>query len=312
MLDFRSFEIVSTVLAAGSLSAASVRLAMQQPALTKALASIEAEIGTKLFHRSAAGMNPTPQAEIFLRRWDGIVRELVDMRREIDRLNDMDDGLLRIAKGYLAATSAEMAIGVLKQRFPSLLIEARQTIWSDVAALVRRGAVDIGVADPAAAESDRSLHIEMLSVRDSFFICRGGHPLVHEPAPTLDMILSFPLAINLIPAQTAQYLPDDLLSRGYRRTDEGHLLPPIAVQSISAIRNILLNSDAVSLMPKQNLGSLFRSGRLVRLERLSAPWLKDRLAFITRANTVRSPAMAAFIDEVRRIEHSTILDHLEE
>ena len=306
MLEFRTFEIVSAIFHTGSLNAAAERLVMTQPALTKALSAIETDIGTKLFHRSATGMQPTGSADVFLRRWDAIQRELRDMRREIDRIHDLDEGLLRIATGYLASSSAEMAIGALKQKFPSLLIEARQAVWSDVAALVRRGEVDIGVSDPTDAEGDAALNVEFLSENDAYFICRGGHPLLSYRAPTLDDILSYPLALNLIPDRMAKYLPDDLEMRGFRRTVRGHFLPPIAVQSISAIRNILIASDAVSIMPKQNFVGLFRSGQLARIESFRPPWLSVRLGFITRAQAIRTPAMDAFIQKVRKIERGEI------
>lgn len=308
MLDFRAFEIVSAVSETGSLSAAAALLSTTQPALTKALSVIESDIGTKLFHRSATGMQPTDAASVLLQRWDGIHRELIDMRREIDRIHHVEDGVLRIATGYLASSSAELAIGALKQKFPSIMVEARQAVWAEVATAVRRGEVDIGICDPTEAEAAPALNVEYLSEREAYFICRGGHPLLEKTAPTLDEILSYPLALNLIPEGMAKHFPDDMTARGYRRTAQGHLLPPIAVQSISSIRNIVMSSDAVSIMPIRNFAGLLRSGDVVPIERFTAPWLKVRLGFITRTHSQITPVISAFMEEVRRLEQPDTCD----
>lgn len=306
MLEFRAFEIVSAISETGSLSAAAALLAMTQPALTKALSSIEIDIGAKLFLRSATGMRPTDTAAVLLRRWDGLQRELRDIRREIDRVRQMEEGVLRIATGYLASSSAELAIGALKQKFPSIMVEVRQAMWAEVAIAVRRGDVDVGICDPTAAEGDTALSIEYLNARDAYFICRGGHPLLQRNVLTLDEILAYPLALSLIPEGMARHFPDDIATRGYRRTAQGHLLPPIAIQSISAIRNVLIASDAVSIMPKQNFVGLFQSGQLAWIKSFRPPWLQVRLGFITRANAVHTSAMTAFINNVRRIEFGEV------
>ena len=302
MLEFRTFEIVSAIVQAGSLSGAATALSMTQPALTKALSSIETDIGAKLFLRSAGGMQPTHAASVFLRRWDAIRADLIDMRREIDDIRSLDDGVLRIATGYLAASSAEMAIGALSRRFPALKIEARQLIWSDVATAVRRGHVDVGIADPTAAEYERDLHVDVLSERDARFICRADHPLLAQKSPTLLDILRYPMAINLIPYRIARHFPDDVERLGFRRMGHGHLLPQIAVQSMSAIRNVRFGSDAVTIMPRHILRRSVQSGRLAFIDTFAPSWLTVRLGFVTRAQGTQSPAMKAFIDEVRRIE----------
>ena len=139
MLTFRSFEIVDAIARRGTLGRAAETLALTQPALTKALATLEAEIGGKLFERRATGMEPTAFAQAFLRRWQSISFDLNEMRREIDRICRTDAGRLKVATGYLAASSSEIAMGLLTKRFPGLKMESRQAIWSDVTALVRRG-----------------------------------------------------------------------------------------------------------------------------------------------------------------------------
>lgn len=304
MLSFRSFEIVDAIFRGGSLSRAAELLDMTQPALTKALSGLEGELGAKLFERRATGMEPTAFAGVMLRRWDRLHCDLTEMRHEIDRMRDLDGGRLRIATGFLAASSVEAAIGNMAQKFPSLRLSLQQLGWSEIANAVRRADVDIGVADLEAAKDDPSFDVELLNERQAYFVCRTGHPLGEMKAPKLDDILAYPLVLNLVPARWADYFPDAIESFGFERLEAGHLRPPIFIQSLSAIKAILLRSDAISTLPSDILEHDAATGLTMRLENFAAPWFKFKIGCVTRKQSIRTPAMAAFIDEVRQIEIS--------
>ncbi|MFI8569715.1 LysR family transcriptional regulator [Rhodococcus sp. NPDC078407] len=60
MPTLRALECFVTVVECGSVTAASVRLHLSQPALSHQLASLESEIGTPLLERLPRGVRPTP------------------------------------------------------------------------------------------------------------------------------------------------------------------------------------------------------------------------------------------------------------
>lgn len=302
MLEFRSFEIVSKILHFGSLNAAAASLAMTQPALTKALSSIETDIGAKLFFRTPTGMQPTQTAVVLLRRWGALQRELHDMRREIDRVHRIEEGVLRIATGLFAAPSVEVALGRLVRKFPSLRIATQQLSWFEITNAVRRADVDIGVADPEEANEDPLLDVAFLNERVSSFVCRKDHPILAHQVPRLEDILAYPFALNVIPARWAEYFPVNLEALGFQRLESGHLRPQIQIHSVSGIANVLLNSNAISVLPADMLSGIFSARNLVRIENFSAPWPNFLFSFITRKQAVKTPAMVAFFDEVRRVE----------
>ena len=302
MLGFRSFEIVEAISHSGNLSRAAELLDMTQPALTKALSGLEAEIGAKLFERRAMGMEPTSFARVMLQRWDSLYRDLVEMRGEIEAIRGLNEGRLRIATGMLAAASVEVALGRMVQKFPNLRVSYRQLSWSEVATAVRRAEVDIGVADPEAAKDDPLLDVDVLKEKSANFVCRKGHPLLDFAHLTIENILAYPMAITLVPSRWVVHFPPNVEDFGFQRLESGHLRPAIQIQSISAIKNIVMHSDAISIMPSDMMPDVFQAGHLVRIENFTAPWLAVSVAYITRKQSARTPTMRAFIDEVRRIE----------
>ena len=64
---------------AGSISRASETLYMNQPNLSRAIRDLEGTLGITLFERTARGMVPTPEGEVFLERARRILGEIDEM-----------------------------------------------------------------------------------------------------------------------------------------------------------------------------------------------------------------------------------------
>jgi DNA-binding transcriptional LysR family regulator len=62
-MDRRSLEYFRAVADLGSISAAALRMSVTQPAVSKQIARLEAELSVRLFHRTAHGMSLTPAGE---------------------------------------------------------------------------------------------------------------------------------------------------------------------------------------------------------------------------------------------------------
>ena len=63
-LDPKSLEIFQAVMESGSATLAGDRLGMTQPAITKAIASLETRTGLTLFERGRFGMRPTAEGAL--------------------------------------------------------------------------------------------------------------------------------------------------------------------------------------------------------------------------------------------------------
>jgi LysR family transcriptional regulator of gallate degradation len=75
-LNLRHLRMLSIIAENGSLSAAAKAASISQPALTQALAKLEAAFGTALFDRTPAGVVPTPSGRRALQRVDRALKSL--------------------------------------------------------------------------------------------------------------------------------------------------------------------------------------------------------------------------------------------
>lgn len=88
--DFRKLQYFVALFEEGSVSRAAERLNIVQSALSMQLKQLEAELGIRLFDRSAQGVRPAPAARHFyalclglLRQYDGVLQEMRDFNQQV-------------------------------------------------------------------------------------------------------------------------------------------------------------------------------------------------------------------------------------
>src|SRR5215510_2632131 len=74
-------------------------LGVSQPALTRALQTLEKEFGARLFERGKTECHPTAFGHVVLARARRILTEVAETRREIELLNDLGRGEFKIGLG---------------------------------------------------------------------------------------------------------------------------------------------------------------------------------------------------------------------
>ena len=95
-LKLRELNILLAVVQAGSMAKAGKRLAISQPAVSKAIADMEHTLGVPLFDRSPQGVEPTQYGRALLKRGVAVFDELQQAVQDIEFLSDPDAGELRI------------------------------------------------------------------------------------------------------------------------------------------------------------------------------------------------------------------------
>lgn len=75
-LRLRDLHILSVVVQWGSMAKAATHLAMSQPAVSEAIASLEATLRVRLLDRSSRGIEPTIYARALMKRGDAVFDEL--------------------------------------------------------------------------------------------------------------------------------------------------------------------------------------------------------------------------------------------
>ena len=130
-LRLRDLHILSAVVQWGSMAKAATHLAMSQPAVSEAIASLENALRVRLLDRSSKGIEPTIYADALLKRGHVVFDELRQGIRDIEFLADPTAGEVRVACGeMLLAGLLPAAIDRLSRRHPQIAVRVVQATTS--------------------------------------------------------------------------------------------------------------------------------------------------------------------------------------
>lgn len=170
-MDLRSLRYFIAVLEAGSLSRAAGSLYVAQPALTAQIKKLEAELGTRLFERSHAGVTPTPAGMQLYEDARRLLSDADAVRERIQRLPQGPEGSVTVAAPFLLASLLlGPVLAGLKQSHPRI----RVFVLDDLSLMVRKAMLDrradVGIlVDTPQLEKLRCTPL----ARESIFVC--GH-----------------------------------------------------------------------------------------------------------------------------------------
>lgn len=185
-MELRDLAYFQTIAEIGHMGRAAVKLGRTQPALTKSVRRLEADIGADLFERSGRGLRLTAVGEALLARTRQL-RNTVDMTvRAVRDVARGDIGHVRLGS---AATPAEYLlpslVGRLLEEAPKVTIELTIGINDVLRGLLSTGRLDLVIGP---LPENNSVFMSLPVMEDKVVVvARKGHPLAGRSASLKDM-----------------------------------------------------------------------------------------------------------------------------
>jgi DNA-binding transcriptional LysR family regulator len=152
MLDVRRLRVLREVAAHGSFSAAADALAFTQPAVSRQIATLETEAGTRLVERSARGVRLTQAGELLVGHADVILDRLTAAESQLEALSQLEGGRLHIGAPATAnATLIPLAVRAFDEAHPEVQLRLDEAISSELIDRLAAGDLDIAIV----ADADR-------------------------------------------------------------------------------------------------------------------------------------------------------------
>ncbi|MDW5597525.1 LysR family transcriptional regulator, partial [Conexibacter stalactiti] len=150
-MELRQLRYFAAVARHRHFTRAADELHVTQSALSQQVKRLEEELGVELLLRAPAGVSLTPAGEDLLARADAILAEAARAHADMDAHAGLLRGVVRVAADAAAALSLPAALASFHRAHAGIRIGLRQAAATEVAALVRTGAVDLAVASVGAA-----------------------------------------------------------------------------------------------------------------------------------------------------------------
>ena len=146
MLDPRRMQVLREVAERGSFSAAARALHLTQPAVSRAVAKLEREAGTRLLERTSRGVRLTEAGELVVARAAAIAGHLTAAERDLEAVRGLRAGSVRVgAFPHAGASLVVPAAAALTQRHPGVQVTFRDVSSAEGLRLVAAGELDVAV-----------------------------------------------------------------------------------------------------------------------------------------------------------------------
>ena len=151
------------------------RMCVTQPTLTKHIRSLEDAAGTRIVHRTNAGVSPTPEGRILYDYARRILRLREVAREKIRESGEDGSGTIRVAASTIPATYLlPRVLGRFLQQHPAVRLHVQSADSRDVSRMVSDGEAEMGFVGKEPA--DRKLIVEPLWEDRLVAVFPEGHP----------------------------------------------------------------------------------------------------------------------------------------
>ncbi len=301
-ITLRQFRYFIAVAESGSVAGASRMLAIAQSAVTRSMHELEAELGQRLFERSARGVVLTPAGHRFLASARKVIGAVADATR-LHRADGPDGGGGLVGTLAVGVTSlvAGYYLSELLSRFtrncPAVRVLVTEETPPFLEHLLINGELDVAIMLSNALAEPQALIAETLTRSPNRVWMASNHPL----AQLDEVTLADCAACDQVVLEADRI--DDLMRAVWAR----HQLAPrtlLRTSSLEAVRSLVGAGAGITVLPD----FLYRPWTL-DAEHVDVRRLRDELptvdvGLVWRRGLALKPAAAEFIEVAREQSRS--------
>lgn len=274
---------------AGSIREASRRLNISASAVSRQILQLEEAVGVPLFERLGNKLRISAAGTVLLRHCTVTLRNLEATVAEIDALQELRTGVVRI--GTVESASISLVPTLLQQfsaKYPLIHVSVFMSSAEAVADSVAEGRVDLGFAfNPL--HTDRFItHLRKQYLLGA--ILSKDSPLAKSKKVSLAECLKFPLVLPA-PGLSIRSTLDRIVGR-----HGNELRAFIETNSLNLMNRLVRGGRFVGIQTQLGIEEMLKTGELTFVE-LSEPSLgMEEFAVITDAHSKLNLAARAFLD----------------
>jgi len=290
---------VIAVAESGSLRAASRKLGITQPSITRSIRDTENELGLSLFTRRTNGVSLTEAGRLFVQRAMSIQSEFRRIHEEMEQVKGNFVGSVSMVIETAASVALiPLTLAAFQKDHPNANINMTEGLYPNYEREIVAGEIDFYVGPFDAGGTKTTLIVEKLFDSSLVIICRKNHPL--KDATTLAELRD---AQWVRPAFPVPGSDEGIFDRIF----EGAGLPPpeIVMRSRSAMTTLLAvaNSDMLTLLPTQLLDSPTTSEQ-VEMVALEQVFYAPPVCLVRRSDVPLTPLAERFSDLMSKAGHN--------
>jgi LysR family nitrogen assimilation transcriptional regulator len=286
-MNLKTLRYFVAIADAGSFTAAATAVSIAQPALTRQLHDLEADLGVQLLQRHSRGVRLTQAGATLYESARRMLAEAARVRARLDGSADADDVESTVVLGVSPTLTRVLLPGVFERCHSGLVgvkLVVREAFTPQLLEGLERGQLDIAVV--TNPEPDPSLSLQLLLAEPFALITPADRGM--PDVVTLPMLARVPL----------------LMTRLHRSIVEPMMVPLGArlniqaeIDSVDAISELVLQGRWATIMPV----SVFKRlrGGVVTISEISGVQAHRMLVVAARAERAQAREITVVADVLR-------------
>ena len=288
-MDLFQLETFLAVAEERSFSRAATRLHRTQPAVSQAIAKLEAELGEVLLERSSRDGTLTDAGEVLREYAQKLLNLRVEAAGALNELRELHRGRLNLAANEYTCLYLLPLLDEFRRRNPRIKVTVQRALASRISDDVLIHSVEIGVL---SFRPDDPQIKSVVVYRDELdFVVNPNHPLAKEEEVSIRQLGTQNFIAHNISSPQRQKVID---------TFKRHKTPlrmGVELPSLEAIKRFVEMGNGVALVPGLTVRTELASGALVRV-RVKELQLERRLRLVYRRQASLSHVAVAFLKVV--------------
>jgi LysR family nitrogen assimilation transcriptional regulator len=286
-VNWKGLQYFVHVAKVGNISAAAVDLGIVQPALSRHIGRLESELGVTLLQRLPRGVELTPSGRLFLERASRMLREYELAQEELGRHREDIHGQVSLGVlSTLARTLVPRLVPRLREQRSRISLHITEGATTGLREQLAAGRMHAAVLGDAPAEG--VLDVTPV-VEESLAVFTPAGTRSSARSWTVRELAETPLVVS---AGTRAMVDSQIRARGYS------LRVDVEVDSVDAIRGILLTGKGATLLPVSTLRHDVEDGRIAAHPVADAQL--RRVLSIARRKDATLPAVHRILDMARQ------------
>ena len=247
-MDILELQAFLAVARHSSFSKAGEQLGVTQPAVSKRVARLEANLDTKLFDRIARKISLTEAGQRLLPRAEDLLNQAKDMQRFASNLKQEVSGKLSIAiSHHIALYRMPPILKQYKEVYPQVKLDIRFEDSEQAFSSVERGDIEYAVIT-LPSELPENLIAETIWQDSLYFACANDHPLAQHKSITLQQLADYPCVLPTPETETHQIALREFLAVGLKMDMQ------LSTNNLQSLRMLVVAGIGWSLLPDTMLG----------------------------------------------------------
>lgn len=295
-LKLRHIEILLAVVETGSMAKAGRRLAISQPAISRAISEMEHTLGVPIFDRSPKGVEPTQYGRALLKRGVAAFDEISQAVKDVDFLADPSSGELWIGTTPGLAEGIVLAVlDRLSRKYPRVVVHIVPGGLLLQHEALRQRRIEFGFGGTTRPVSENDIDAETLYEEPLVVVASHENPWARRRKIKLAELVNEPWTW---PA--AGTIIDSLVMEAFRASGVDPPRATIYAEAYSLRMRLAASGRFLAIVP----ASIMRfpgTPASIKVLPLELPTTRRQIGIITLKNRTISPLAQLFIESARNI-----------